>query len=302
MWFCGSLGPGIVCVPFFILFFIDAATGSFCVLLISFHWSLSSHFLSQSLPFYCMQPVGSYAAKISHMISKIIAHVLGDSMKEVMLPQQQRGCDVYGFRWIGCTLFLSISCFLFHVSQVWFIILSTSSLHNSVLFLYRLWQHAGILPQLRLLKWNITNIIIVCLYDIVGCSFLLKSLHFAFCKVMAIFIFLQAVDSGPVSFPSLLSHLTSAILNHEVLALPVVPKKRGVPPLRTFSPLATALPCDFHLLNLRSIQNQVTRALLKYCRCLNPWFCDFSRKIKLQILFRLKSNMYCDDYQLVIIS
>uniref|UniRef100_A0AAR2IX91 Alpha-mannosidase n=1 Tax=Pygocentrus nattereri TaxID=42514 RepID=A0AAR2IX91_PYGNA len=66
----------------------------------------------------------------------------------------------------------------------------------------------------------------------------------------------RAVDSGPVSFPSLLSHMTSAILNHEVLALPVIPKKRGVPPLRTFSPLAAALPCDFHLLNLRSIQNQ----------------------------------------------
>ncbi|XP_066523680.1 alpha-mannosidase 2x isoform X2 [Hoplias malabaricus] len=66
----------------------------------------------------------------------------------------------------------------------------------------------------------------------------------------------EAVDSGPVSFPSLLSHMTSTILNHEVLALPVIPKKRGVPPLRTFSPLATALPCDFHLLNLRSMQNQ----------------------------------------------
>uniref|UniRef100_A0A4W4HAP7 Alpha-mannosidase n=1 Tax=Electrophorus electricus TaxID=8005 RepID=A0A4W4HAP7_ELEEL len=66
----------------------------------------------------------------------------------------------------------------------------------------------------------------------------------------------ETVDSAPVSFPSLLSHMTSAILNHEVLALPVIPKKRGVPPLRTFSPLAAALPCDFHLLNLRSIQNQ----------------------------------------------
>uniref|UniRef100_A0AAY5EEI8 Alpha-mannosidase n=1 Tax=Electrophorus electricus TaxID=8005 RepID=A0AAY5EEI8_ELEEL len=63
-------------------------------------------------------------------------------------------------------------------------------------------------------------------------------------------------SGAPVSFPSLLSHMTSAILNHEVLALPVIPKKRGVPPLRTFSPLAAALPCDFHLLNLRSIQNQ----------------------------------------------
>ncbi|XP_030621729.1 alpha-mannosidase 2x isoform X1 [Chanos chanos] len=66
----------------------------------------------------------------------------------------------------------------------------------------------------------------------------------------------EAVDGGPTSFPSLLSHMTSAILNHEVLALPVIPKKRGVPPLRTFAPLAATMPCDFHLVNLRSIQSQ----------------------------------------------
>uniref|UniRef100_A0A668AME5 mannosyl-oligosaccharide 1,3-1,6-alpha-mannosidase n=1 Tax=Myripristis murdjan TaxID=586833 RepID=A0A668AME5_9TELE len=58
------------------------------------------------------------------------------------------------------------------------------------------------------------------------------------------------------NFPSLLSHMTSAILNHEVLALPVLPKKRGVPPLQTFAPFKSILPCDFHLLNLRSIQSQ----------------------------------------------
>lgn len=40
-----------------------------------------------------MQPMGSYA-KISHMISKIIALVLGDRTKEVILPKQQSGCDV----------------------------------------------------------------------------------------------------------------------------------------------------------------------------------------------------------------
>uniref|UniRef100_A0A8C2A5A1 Alpha-mannosidase n=1 Tax=Cyprinus carpio TaxID=7962 RepID=A0A8C2A5A1_CYPCA len=60
----------------------------------------------------------------------------------------------------------------------------------------------------------------------------------------------------PVSFPSLLSHMTSTILNHEVLALPVLSRKHGVPPMRTFAPLAGTLPCDFHLLNLRSIQSQ----------------------------------------------
>lgn len=51
-----------------------------------------NHFL-----FYCMQLVGSYA-KISHMISKVIAHVLGDSKKEVILQQQHRSCGVSSFR------------------------------------------------------------------------------------------------------------------------------------------------------------------------------------------------------------
>uniref|UniRef100_A0A8C2ELW1 Alpha-mannosidase n=1 Tax=Cyprinus carpio TaxID=7962 RepID=A0A8C2ELW1_CYPCA len=66
----------------------------------------------------------------------------------------------------------------------------------------------------------------------------------------------KPVDSRPVSFPSLLSHMTSTILNHDVLALPVLSRKHGVPPMRTFAPLAGTLPCDFHLLNLRSIQSQ----------------------------------------------
>ncbi|XP_052454140.1 alpha-mannosidase 2x isoform X2 [Carassius gibelio] len=65
----------------------------------------------------------------------------------------------------------------------------------------------------------------------------------------------EPVDSRTVSFPSLLSHMTSTILNHEVLALPVLSWKHGVPPIRTFAPLAGTLPCDFHLLNLRSIQS-----------------------------------------------
>uniref|UniRef100_A0A672PCG3 mannosyl-oligosaccharide 1,3-1,6-alpha-mannosidase n=1 Tax=Sinocyclocheilus grahami TaxID=75366 RepID=A0A672PCG3_SINGR len=63
-----------------------------------------------------------------------------------------------------------------------------------------------------------------------------------------------------ISFPSLLSHMTSTILNHEVLALPVLPWKHGVPSVRTFAPLAGTLPCDFHLLNLRSIQSLVNES------------------------------------------
>uniref|UniRef100_A0A8C2GIJ6 mannosyl-oligosaccharide 1,3-1,6-alpha-mannosidase n=1 Tax=Cyprinus carpio TaxID=7962 RepID=A0A8C2GIJ6_CYPCA len=68
------------------------------------------------------------------------------------------------------------------------------------------------------------------------------------------------VDSRSVSFPSLLSHMTSTILNHDVLALPVLSRKHGVPPMRTFAPLAGTLPCDFHLLNLRSIQSLVNES------------------------------------------
>uniref|UniRef100_A0A673BX40 Alpha-mannosidase n=1 Tax=Sphaeramia orbicularis TaxID=375764 RepID=A0A673BX40_9TELE len=66
----------------------------------------------------------------------------------------------------------------------------------------------------------------------------------------------KMTDSGTTSFPSILSHMTDAVLNHEVLALPVLPKRRGIPPLQTFAPLKSLLPCDFHLLNMRSIQSQ----------------------------------------------
>nr|XP_043892060.1 alpha-mannosidase 2x isoform X3 [Solea senegalensis] len=63
-------------------------------------------------------------------------------------------------------------------------------------------------------------------------------------------------SSATTSFPSILSHMTNAILNREVLALPVLPKRRGIPPLQTFAPLKSIMPCDFHLVNLRSIQSQ----------------------------------------------
>uniref|UniRef100_A0A674PQ10 Alpha-mannosidase n=1 Tax=Takifugu rubripes TaxID=31033 RepID=A0A674PQ10_TAKRU len=68
----------------------------------------------------------------------------------------------------------------------------------------------------------------------------------------------KMMDSTSSSFPSILSHMTSSFLNLDVLALPVIPKRRGVPPLQTFAPLKSILPCDFRLVNLRSIQTQVT--------------------------------------------
>ncbi|XP_070214401.1 alpha-mannosidase 2x isoform X1 [Bos mutus] len=61
-------------------------------------------------------------------------------------------------------------------------------------------------------------------------------------------------EAASASFPSLLSHLTSMYLNTPVLALPVARRQAPGPALRSFYPLASSLPCDFHLLNLRTLQ------------------------------------------------
>ncbi|XP_020761455.2 alpha-mannosidase 2x isoform X1 [Odocoileus virginianus] len=65
----------------------------------------------------------------------------------------------------------------------------------------------------------------------------------------------REVREGPsASYPSLLSHMTSMYLNTPVLALPVARRQAPGPALRSFHPLASSLPCDFHLLNLRTLQ------------------------------------------------
>ncbi|XP_043290495.1 alpha-mannosidase 2x isoform X3 [Cervus canadensis] len=65
----------------------------------------------------------------------------------------------------------------------------------------------------------------------------------------------REVREGPsTSYPSLLSHLTSMYLNTPVLALPMARRQAPGPALRSFHPLASSLPCDFHLLNLRTLQ------------------------------------------------
>jgi len=64
----------------------------------------------------------------------------------------------------------------------------------------------------------------------------------------------EVQDGRSTSYPSLLSHLTSMYLNTPVLALPVAKRQLPGPSLRSFHPLASSLPCDFHLLNLRTLQ------------------------------------------------
>uniref|UniRef100_A0A8C3B2X2 Alpha-mannosidase n=1 Tax=Cyclopterus lumpus TaxID=8103 RepID=A0A8C3B2X2_CYCLU len=80
--------------------------------------------------------------------------------------------------------------------------------------------------------------------------------HSFFFKILSDGVQEVMLPCATTSFPSILSHMTNYFLNHKVLALPVLPKRRGIPPLQTFAPLKSNLPCDFHLLNLRSIQSQ----------------------------------------------
>ncbi|XP_039766142.1 alpha-mannosidase 2x isoform X2 [Ornithorhynchus anatinus] len=66
----------------------------------------------------------------------------------------------------------------------------------------------------------------------------------------------EVSDSRPTSFPSLLSHLSSMHLNTPVLALPVAADRPAGSTLRSFHPFTSALPCDVHLLNLRTLQGE----------------------------------------------
>uniref|UniRef100_A0A670YXF9 mannosyl-oligosaccharide 1,3-1,6-alpha-mannosidase n=1 Tax=Pseudonaja textilis TaxID=8673 RepID=A0A670YXF9_PSETE len=66
----------------------------------------------------------------------------------------------------------------------------------------------------------------------------------------------KAQENQPTSFPSLLSHITSMHLNAEVLTMPLVQEKLPPPALRSFAPFSITVPCDFHLLNLRTLQGE----------------------------------------------
>uniref|UniRef100_UPI00398EEFB9 alpha-mannosidase 2x isoform X3 n=1 Tax=Pristiophorus japonicus TaxID=55135 RepID=UPI00398EEFB9 len=67
-------------------------------------------------------------------------------------------------------------------------------------------------------------------------------------------------ESRPVSFPSLLSHITSMHVNHAVLAMPITPQPHNIPPIRSWRPLSTPIPCDFHILNMRTLQSEMVSA------------------------------------------
>ncbi|XP_061119447.1 alpha-mannosidase 2 isoform X2 [Conger conger] len=58
----------------------------------------------------------------------------------------------------------------------------------------------------------------------------------------------------PVSYPSLLSHISSMYLNHPFIPMAVSLDFESFS-LSSFSPLASSLPCDVHMVNLRTIQS-----------------------------------------------
>uniref|UniRef100_A0A8C3HM58 Alpha-mannosidase n=1 Tax=Chrysemys picta bellii TaxID=8478 RepID=A0A8C3HM58_CHRPI len=64
-------------------------------------------------------------------------------------------------------------------------------------------------------------------------------------------------EKSSVSFPSLLSHITSSFINHPVIPMTTYAES-GVPQiLNAFSPLTSSMPCDMHVVNLRTIQSKV---------------------------------------------
>ncbi|XP_038844740.1 alpha-mannosidase 2-like isoform X2 [Salvelinus namaycush] len=60
---------------------------------------------------------------------------------------------------------------------------------------------------------------------------------------------------SPISYPSLLSHVSSLYLNHPLISMAVSTEAQSLS-LSAFTPLASSLPCDIHLVNLRSIQSK----------------------------------------------
>uniref|UniRef100_A0A8C8D004 mannosyl-oligosaccharide 1,3-1,6-alpha-mannosidase n=1 Tax=Oncorhynchus tshawytscha TaxID=74940 RepID=A0A8C8D004_ONCTS len=68
-------------------------------------------------------------------------------------------------------------------------------------------------------------------------------------------LLLEKRKLSTLSYPSLLSHVSSLYLNHPLIPMAVSTEaeSRSLSPL---SPLASSLPCDVHLVNLRTIQSK----------------------------------------------
>ena len=88
------------------------------------------------------------------------------------------------------------------------------------------------------------------------------------CESSLTSLYLPGVQTTPpqaTGYPSLQAQLASSELNHPVTVLP----KRGTPPTSpqlapTFQPLSQQLPCEIHLVNLRSLQHAGANRDLEY--------------------------------------
>lgn len=75
----------------------------------------------------------------------------------------------------------------------------------------------------------------------------------------------QEVGKASVDHLSLLAHLTSLSVCHPPITM-VAQRDAELPKLRPFMPLSASLPCDLHLLNLKTLEDPKVRALLHHLR------------------------------------
>lgn len=66
------------------------------------------------------------------------------------------------------------------------------------------------------------------------------------------------MGGASVDHLSLLAHLASLSLCHPPMTM-VAPSNSQLPKLRPFQPLQSSLPCDIHLLNLRTLEDTQVR-------------------------------------------
>ncbi|KAG9353648.1 hypothetical protein JZ751_011770 [Albula glossodonta] len=72
----------------------------------------------------------------------------------------------------------------------------------------------------------------------------------------------EGEKARPVSYPSVLSHVSSMFLNHPFIPMALSLDFQSFQ-LSPYSPLASPLPCDVHLVNLRTIQSKKRQDVAK---------------------------------------
>uniref|UniRef100_A0AAQ5YTU4 Alpha-mannosidase n=1 Tax=Amphiprion ocellaris TaxID=80972 RepID=A0AAQ5YTU4_AMPOC len=100
----------------------------------------------------------------------------------------------------------------------------------------------------------------------------------------------RRVGGATVEHLSLLAHLTSLSLSHPPITM-VAPSDSQLPKLRPFLPLRLSLPCDIHLLNLRTLEDTQVRSTpgdtpLKHLSDVSCWSWTTGRDLFSPLRFR----------------